>query len=275
MTSADINYCLEIDPSNETYLSSPAFSLKSTEFTFAMWAKFLWAFGRIRGSLVSQSDSGAEHLIFGIKSFNTTDNVIMSWNFNATDSGLILACGNNENTCDIEKWNHWVGVVRRSESGGWERRIFVNGSPATNWLPCAAYTGTGPLRFGIGSLGAARARLDNLALWVGRALSGVEVHDLRAEDEGWFASNPTEAYANLAMLYRFHEQPAWPYHTESLSYGYDVFAKCNFLPNTTIVSDASGDFCFRCAFSLNSCFLALPPPNILHLFSSRVPARCA
>ena len=273
--SADINYCLEIDPpSNETYLSSPAFSLKSTEFTFALWADFL-SYGT-SASLVSQSDSGAEYLVFGLKSFNTTDDVTMTWKFNATDSGIVLVCGNNENTCNIAKWNHWVGVVRRSASGGWERRIWVNGSPATTWLPCAAYEGTGPLRFGTGSLGAAHVRLDNLALWIGRALSGTDVENLWEKDQGWFEWNPSDRHRNLAIFYRFHEQPAWPYYTESPSYGYGVFAECNFLPNTSIISDLSGGFRFPCVFSLPSSSSLPPPFPSFHPGSlSHAPARWA
>lgn len=55
------------------------------------------------------------------------------------------------------------------------------------------------------SLGVERARLDNLALWIGRDLSGAEIEKLWAKDEGWFAFHPT---ANHAVLYLFHDRPA-------------------------------------------------------------------
>ena len=161
------------------------------------------------------------------------------------------------------QWIHWVGMVRRS-GVGWERRIFLNGLPFTDWSSCAAYIGSGMLRFGYSrSEPTPQKQFDNLAVWVGRVLTANQVQNLKNNDQAWFTTNN---YQNLVLLYRFHIQPNWPYYTESDSYGYGsrtgFTTSYYFSPNTSIIADLSGPS--------HSSFPSDPPSFQRH--SSPVPA---
>ena len=242
---ADINYGLEIEtPSNDTYLDAPALALTRADFTFSIWVhgNGQSAGGRSGGSsVISQNNGSVEHMIFGYES----GGVSVRWKLGAGDSGIggVVPFDDrpDPDLNGLSSWQHWAGFVRSDGSGGWERQLFMNGTAFTAVTSCAPYAGSGNLRFGQGSLGSSYLWLDNIILFAGRALSASEIKELYSKDEDWFRLD-TRNYANLALLYRFHQQPDWPHFPSPGPYGYGVAGPSSrYSPASATIRDMSGE----------------------------------
>ena len=242
---ADINYGLEIEtPSNDTYLDAPALALTRADFTFSLWihGNGQNAGGRSGGSsVISQNNGSAEHMIFGYESGGLS----VRWKLGAGDTGIGgLVPFDDRPDPDLKglsSWQHWAGFVRSDGSGGWERQLFMNGTAFTPVTSCAPYTGSGNLRFGQGSLGNSYLWFDNIILFAGRALSASEIEELYSKDEDWFRLD-TSNFANLALLYRFHQQPNWPHFPSPGPYGYGVAGESSrYSPASATIRDMSGE----------------------------------
>ena len=144
-------------------------------------------------TFISQSDGGTENFAFGFYSY----------------SDIKLMYGGSEQGWNTY-WNTWYyswafwSVVITAASDSSSAQIFVNGNLERTFNNFPAYTGTGDLFVGTGSLGDKTVRMDDIFLFT-RALSAVDVLSIYGGGDNFDRTG-------LVFLHRFHHQEPWAWN---------------------------------------------------------------
>ena len=166
-------------------------------------------------TFISQSDGGTEHFAFG---FSTWDYFRLT--YAGSQQGWDTYDYPYYNTW-YQSWTFW-SVVITATSGSSSAQIFVNGN-LERTFSFPAYTGTGDLFVGSGSLGDDLVLVDDIYLFT-RALSASDVSDI---DQAKNSFDRT----GLVFLHRFHYQEPWAWDG---GYGETYFV---FSTSTSVFTD--------------------------------------